>query len=50
MEDREIVEKLFFRDDTALEELEKKYGSRLLKLAGRFLRSREDAEEAVSDA
>ena len=50
MEDREIVEKLFFRDDTAREELEKKYGSRLLKLAGRFLRSREDAEEAVSDA
>lgn len=50
MEDEEILEKLFSRDDLALGELQKKYGSRLLGLAARFLRSREDAEEAVNDA
>ena len=49
MEDQEIVEALFRRDDSALGELEGKYGSRLLRLAGRFLKSREDAEEAVND-
>ena len=49
MEDEEILEKLFSRDDLALEELQKKYGSRLLGLAGRFLRSREDAEDVTSD-
>lgn len=50
MEDREIVEGLLRRDDSALGELERKYGPRLLGLAGRFLKSREDAEEAVNDA
>lgn len=50
MEDREIMEGLFRRNDSALEELERKYGPRLLGLAGRFLKSREDAEEAVNDA
>lgn len=50
MEDQDIVEGLFRRDDLALGELQVKYGPRLLALAGRFLKSREDAEEAVSDA
>lgn len=50
MEDHEIIERLFCRDDSALGELREKYGFRLQGLAGRFLRSREDAEEAVSDA
>ena len=50
MEDRKIVEGLLRRDDSALGELERKYGPRLLGLAGRFLKSREDAEEAVNDA
>ena len=50
MEDREIIAGLLRRDDTALEELQEKYGSRLFRLAGRFLSSREDAEEAVNDA
>lgn len=49
MEDREMVEGLFRRDPAALEELEKAYGSRLLRLAGRFLKSREDGEEAVNE-
>ena len=49
MEDREIVTALLRRDDSALEELQRKYGPRLLRLAGRFLPSREDAEEAVND-
>lgn len=50
MEDREIIAGLLRRETSALGELEKKYGSRLRTLAGRFLRSREDAEEAVNDA
>lgn len=50
MEDREIVAGLLRRDDSALKELQEKYGFRLLGLARRFLSSREDAEEAVNDA
>ena len=50
MEDREIIEGLFRRDDLALGAMQEKYGPRLQALAGRFLRSREDAEEAVNDA
>lgn len=50
MEDREIIEGLFRREPSALAELQKAYGPRLQALASRFLRSREDAEEAVSDA
>lgn len=50
MEDREIIAGLFRREDSALGDLQEKYGPRLLRLAGRFLKSREDAEEAVSDA
>ena len=50
MEDREIIEGLFRREDSALAELQRAYGPRLQTLAGRFLRSREDAEEAVNDA
>lgn len=50
MEDREIIAGLMVRNQTILGELERKYGPRLLRLAGRFLPSREDAEEAVNDA
>lgn len=50
MEDREIIEGLFRREPSALAELQKAYGPRLQALAGRFLPSREDAEEAVNDA
>lgn len=50
MEDREIVAGLLVRDQTFLAALQEKYGRKLLRLASRFLRSREDAEEAVNDA
>lgn len=49
MEDAAIIEGLFRRDSGALEALEQTYGSKLLRLALRFLNSREDAEEAVND-
>lgn len=50
MEDGDIIAGLFRREDSALGALQEKYGSRLFHLAGRFLQSREDAEEAVNDA
>ena len=50
MEDQQIVELFWSRADTAVAELEKKYGSRALQLALRFLSSRQDAEECVNDA
>ena len=50
MEDQDIIAGLFRRDDSALEELQKAYGAKLLRLAKRFLKSREDAQEAVNDA
>ena len=50
MEDETIVELLYRRDEGALEELEGKYGPGLLRLAGRFLKSREDVEEGVNGA
>ena len=40
LEDREIVEKLFFRDDTALEELEKKYGKNAVIKASHLKRKK----------
>lgn len=50
MEDHDIIAGLLRRDDSALGDLQERYGSRLFRLAGRFLSSREDAEEAVNDA
>lgn len=50
MEDQQIVELFWARSETALAELEGKYGSRALQLAQRFLGSRADAEECVNDA
>ena len=50
MEDRQILEKLKARDESALEEIRLQYGSFLQTLAERILESREDAEECVSDA
>ncbi len=49
MEDTEIINALLRRDDSVLKALEEQYGPRLYRLARRFLRSREDAEEAVND-
>lgn len=50
MEDQQIVELFWTRSNTAVEELEQKYGSRALQLANHFLNSRQDAEECVNDA
>ena len=49
MGDTEIITALLRRDDSVLTALEEQYGPRLYRLARRFLRSREDAEEAVND-
>lgn len=48
MEDNEILELLLKRQEQALSELERKYGTRLRTLASRMV-SEEDAEECVND-
>lgn len=50
MEDREIVALFWSRDQRALRETERKYGTRCRGIAGDILNSYEDAEECVSDA
>lgn len=50
MEDQQIIELFWSRSETAVAELEKKYGSRALQLALHFLSSRQDAEECMNDA
>ncbi len=49
MEDRKILELFFKRDETAIEECDKKYGVRCRGVARSVLPSPEDAEECVSD-
>ena len=49
MEDREILELYWQRSETAIEETQKRYGPTCLRLAGRMLRSKEDAKEVVND-
>ena len=48
MDDRDILELLWERNEQALAELERKYGTRLKTLAIRMV-SEEDAEECVND-
>lgn len=50
MEDEQIVELFFSRDESGIEEARKKYGKRLFYSAYSILRNKEDAEECVSDA
>lgn len=50
MEDQQIIELFWSRSETAVEELESKYGSRAMQLAGHFLKNPADAEECVNDA
>ena len=50
MEDEQIVEMLFARDEQALEEIRRKYGALCRKIAGSVLRSPEDQEECLNDA
>ena len=49
MEDSEIVERFWRRDETAVWETQRKYGRYLAKIAGSILSSREDGEEVVND-
>ncbi len=49
MEDREIVELFFKRDERAIEEARRAYGAYLAAFSGRLLDAR-DAEECVADA
>lgn len=49
MKDSEIVALYFASDERAVAETANQYGNMLFRLAKRFLRSREDAEECVND-
>ena len=49
MEDRNIIELYFNRDEQALEETGKKYKNYCYSIAYRILNSKEDAEECVND-
>lgn len=49
MEDNQIIELFFQRDETALTHTRERYGSRLQALAFRILGNREDAEECEND-
>ena len=49
MEDEQIIELYFRRDEAALAETAKKYGTFCLRVAMNVLSSREDAEECVND-
>ena len=50
MEDSEIMELFWRRDELALEETEQKYGALCRGVAGRILGTDQDAEECVNDA
>lgn len=49
VEDSEIIERYWARDEQAIQETDRVYGRKLYALADRILQSREDAEESVSD-
>jgi RNA polymerase sigma-70 factor (ECF subfamily) len=48
-EDRQLVERLRARDETAVHELAERYGSRIYQLALRHMKNGEDAEEVTQD-
>lgn len=50
MEDREILDLLFDRSQQGIDELQKKYGEKLRRLAENLLQNSWDAEECVNDA
>jgi len=49
MDDCEIVRLYFDRDELAIEQTDKKYGSRLMHLSARITESIPDSQECVSD-
>ncbi len=50
MEDRDILELYFARDEAAIKETDQKYGKLCHSIAINILDNREDAEECVNDA
>lgn len=49
VEDSEIIERYWARDEQAIQETDRVYGRKLYALADRILQNQEDAEESVSD-
>ncbi len=49
MEDTQIIELYFKRDEAALQETNDKYGAYCFRIAKNILESREDSEECVND-
>ena len=49
MQDRDIIELYFARDERALAESQSKYGTYCMGIAQRILRNLQDAEECVND-
>ena len=49
MEDTQIIELYFKRDEAALQETNAKYGAYCFRIAKNILESREDSEECVND-
>ena len=49
LNDEQILDLYWARDDAALRETGEKYGAQLMRLADRMLRTKEDAEECVND-
>lgn len=50
MEDEKIIELFFARSESAIRELDIKYGKNCHRLANNILKDLQDAEECVSDA
>ena len=50
MEDREIVQLLFARNERALQEISARYGREMKRVAMNICQNREDAEEVCNDA
>lgn len=49
MDDKQIIELLFVRDERALQFIDKKYGNLILHIAGKILDNSEDLEECKND-
>lgn len=49
LNDEQILDLYWARDDAAIERTSEKYGGQLERLADRMLRAKEDAEECVND-
>lgn len=49
MDDKQIIELFFKRDEAALSETQEKYGKYCLKIAGNILEDVEDSKECVND-